>query len=82
VSNIDKEIAAIKTRIENAQLAKARAQVNKEAAQNKIDETLELLRTKFGVDNTQDARGKLEQLQATLAEKKTEVATILDRYDL
>lgn len=80
--SIDDEIAAIKNRINRAQIAKVRAEAVKENAEQNFAVAQSELREKFGLDNLRDVRAKLAELEQDLQSKKDEASTILDEINL
>jgi hypothetical protein len=80
--SIDDEISAIKKRIESARLQQARAEVAKEAADKEYAATIKALSEQFGVDNSEQVRAKLAELQASLTDKLAQVRTTLDSHKL
>jgi ribosome-binding protein aMBF1 (putative translation factor) len=81
LSDIDSQIAAIKSRINSAQIQKVRAQAANETAQENYNLAMARLRTEFGVDSVEGARAKLAELQTDLQTKMAEVTNILDEID-
>jgi len=82
MSDIDATIDMLKSRVNAAQLAKARSIATKETAQASFDSAMSALKTEFGLDNLAQARDKLESLQADLQSKVDGVATQLDAMEL
>lgn len=82
LSNIESRIATLKSKINAAQLAKVRAEATKENAEINYALAMQELRSKFGVDNPQDARAKLVELQKTLEAKMAEAEEISNRINL
>jgi formate-dependent nitrite reductase cytochrome c552 subunit len=80
--SIESQIAGIKKRIEDARLAKMRAQVAQETAQKQYDAGMAKLRELFGVDNQAQARAKLAELQADLDSKMEQITLMLDKHKL
>jgi uncharacterized protein YpuA (DUF1002 family) len=80
--SIDEQIASLKKRIEAARLAKARADVGREAADKQHAEAMAELRDSFGVDNQAQVRAKLAQLQDDVASKLEQITQILNAHKL
>lgn len=81
MSNIDNEITLLKSRLEQAQLAKVKAQATREHAEETEAAALERLRTEFGVDTVVQARDRLVELQTDLQTKLSEITSILDEIE-
>lgn len=81
MSNIDNEIALIKSKIEAAQRAKIRAEATRETAQASEVAALQRLKDEFDVDNLSEARAKLAELQTDLRNKLDEITAILDEIE-
>lgn len=69
ILSIDEEIAKLKARHSQAQLNRLRAEALNEAAKKSLNEYLTELRTVYGLDNLEDARAKLTELQDDLRAK-------------
>jgi hypothetical protein len=82
MTDIDAKIAEIKSRIDNARMAKARAEATKEAAQQAEAHALAKLADEFGLDNPLAARAKLAELQNELQMCLDDVTTHLDKIEL
>jgi predicted nucleic acid-binding Zn-ribbon protein len=82
LSSIDNQIALLKSRIDAARLADARAQATRETAQASESAAMDKLRSEFGVDNLTDARAKLVELQTDLQSKLDEISSVLDDIEI
>lgn len=81
MSNIDNEIALIKSKIEVAQRAKIRAEATRETAQASEVAALQRLKDEFDVDNLSEARAKLAELQTDLRTKLDDITALLDEIE-
>lgn len=81
MSAIDDKIASIKSRIDSARLAQARAEATKETAQATEAQAMAKLAAEFQVDNLPDARDKLAELQAELDECLESITSELDQIE-
>lgn len=82
LNDLDSQIAFLKDKINKAQLAKMRAEASKETALINYAAAMKDLQDKFGVDNPQQARDKLMELQRTLDTKMADVRNVLDEINL
>jgi len=82
MSSIDAQIAEIKSRLDAARMAKARAEAVRENAEKAEAEALAELYASFGVDNVVDARATLVELQTDLQTLLTEITETLDKLNL
>lgn len=82
LSTIDNQIAMLKSRIDAARLADARAQATRETAQASEAAAMSKLQSEFGVDSIADARVKLVELQTDLQSKLDEISSVLDEIEL
>ncbi len=82
MSDIDTQIATIKSQLASAQLASARAEVALETAQLNYEQAMQTLRQTYGVDSPEQVRAKLVGLQNDLQEKMAEVSKILSQINL
>jgi hypothetical protein len=81
LSELDNQIAMLKSRRDAAQLAKARAEATRETAQASSDAAMAKLKEEFGVDNLDEARAKLTELQEGLRTQIVEITSILDTIE-
>ena len=82
MTDLDTQIAQLKAQVESATAARYRAEAAKEAAERSKDKALATLSDQFGLDSMDDARGKLSELEATLALKVAQATAILDDQKL
>lgn len=82
MTDINDQIAQLKSQVEAATAARYRAEAAKEAAERSRDKALAILADQFGLDSMDAARGKLSELEATLALKVAEATAILDDQKL
>lgn len=80
--SIDSDIAAIKKRLADAQLVKARSEGIKQSVEQQYQEALQALQEQFGLDNLQDARAKLTELEKAVQDELASITSFLDEYDL
>lgn len=80
--DIDNQIAELKRRIQVAQLRRAKLEVNKESAQALHESTRSKLREIYQVDTADGVRAKLAELQSDLADRLSEVESILSKHNL
>ncbi len=66
---IEDKIREIRTSISQAQARTTRAQVERDAAQDRLDEAKRTLKEEFGVESTDDARAQLSALQKQLQDE-------------
>lgn len=78
MSDLDTQIEALKTKIENAKAAKYRAEAALEVAERTETEALAQLQEKFELDDIASARAKLAELETSLEQKVLEATAILD----
>lgn len=78
---IDEQVTQLKIRLNNAQLAKLKAEAAHNSAQERLDEYLRQLKDDFGVDNLGAARVKLEELQVELEDKLRKIKETLDSIE-
>jgi ribosome recycling factor len=81
LSDIDNKIAMIKSRIDAARMAKARAEATKETAKASEQQAMARLQEEFGVDNLSVARDKLAELQGQLQTCVDEITAQLDEVE-
>ncbi len=75
------EIIELQKKIDAARLAQARAVAAREQAEELKQNALKALASEFGIDNLEDARGKLEQLRSQAQKELSEVARLLDEIE-
>ncbi len=75
------EIIELQKKIDAARLAQARAVAAREQAEELKQNALKALASEFGIDNLEDARGKLEQLRSQAQKELSEVARLLDERE-
>ena len=80
--NVDEQIAALKAKVNKAQLIKARSEAAKELAEKNKQDAMARLRDEFGVDNLEDVHAKLAELQSDLDDQLSKVSEILDNINL
>ncbi len=81
MNTIDNEIALIKSKIEVAHRAKIRAEATRETAQASEAAALQRLKDEFDVDNLNEARAKLAELQTDLRTKLDDITALLDEIE-
>lgn len=82
LSEIDNRIAAIKAKLERAQLAKIRNEANRDNLVEAYEKAKAQLKEKYGVDSPEGIRAKLAELQADLDHRTEEINKILDDINL
>ena len=82
MSNTDTDITVLQSRIDAARIAKARSEATTETAQATLDAAMLKLKNDFGVDNVEDARAKLMELQTNLQTRIDQIVAILDTMDI
>jgi len=82
LSNTDTDITVLQSRIDAARIAKARSEATTETAQATLDAAMLKLKNDFGVDNVEDARAKLMELQTNLQTRIDQIVAILDTMDI
>lgn len=80
--DLDGQIAAIKTRLANAQRAKLRAEAEQAAAQTAADNARRQLADEFGVTSVDDAKAMLAGLESDLAAQLEQIRAALDEAGL
>lgn len=80
--DLDREVAALKTRLGNAQRARLRAEAEHDAAQAAADSARAQLATEFGVTTTTEAQAMLTGLETDLAAQLDAIRATLDEAGL
>ena len=78
-ADVDAQIADIKTRIAAAQRARVRAEHERDAATAQAERARAQLQADFGVSTVEDAKSKLVELEAELADALTAIRAELDQ---
>ena len=69
MSDVEDKIRELRTAISQATARTTRAQVEKEAAQTRLEEATRTLHEEFGVSTVPEAKAKLAELQQKLNEE-------------
>lgn len=78
--DIEDRIREIKTAVQNAERMKARAEVQRDQAKASVKESVERLRSDFGVSSIQEARDLRDRLQNKLNLRLEEIQEVLDSF--
>jgi hypothetical protein len=82
LNNIDEEILSIKKRLEAAQIAKVRGEATRDIEQENYDKAMAQIYAEFDVDNPDDIRARLAELQQELEDKIKEINSSLNNLNL
>jgi hypothetical protein len=80
--SVDEQIAALKAKVNRAQLIRARSEAAKELAEKNESEAKARLLKEFGVDSPEAVHAKLAELRQDLDSRLTQVSEILDDINL